>query len=129
MKAGWDARERARKEKEREREEREAGEKREEEERNQDLRGWSTRLKKQHEVCRYNQYRRINGLMLECIQTLMTKIKDRARRKAALSDRKSAAAQARMKNIANLAADERVPKKRRKAGGGEYNYLPPTEPA
>ena len=52
-------------------------------------------------------------------QTLMNKIKDRARRKAALSDRKSAAAQARMKSIANLAADERVPKKRRKAGGGE----------
>ena len=51
-------------------------------------------------------------------QTLMTKIKERARRKAALSDRKSAAAQARMKSIANLAADERVPKKRRKAGGG-----------
>ena len=50
----------------------------------------------------------------------MNKIKDRARRKAALSDRKSAAAQARMKSIANLAADERVPKKRRKVNGGEY---------
>lgn len=52
-------------------------------------------------------------------QTLMTKIKERSRRKAALSDRKSAAAQARMKSIANLAADERVPKKRRKVGGGK----------
>ena len=51
-------------------------------------------------------------------QTIMNKIKDRARRKAALSDRKSAAAQARMKSIANLAADERVPKKRRKVNGG-----------
>lgn len=50
----------------------------------------------------------------------MNKIKDRARRKAALSDRKSAAAQARMKSIAHLAADERVPKKRRKVGGGEF---------
>jgi hypothetical protein len=52
-------------------------------------------------------------------QALMAKIKDRARRKAALTDRKSAAAQARMKNIASLAADDRVPKaKKRKGGGG-----------
>ena len=57
------------------------------------------------------------------MQNLMNKIKDRARRKAALTDRKSAAAQARMKNIANLAADERVPKKRRKAGGGMFDVL------
>jgi actin-related protein 5 len=48
----------------------------------------------------------------------MERIKERNRRKAALSDRKSAAAQARMKNIASLAADERVGKKRRKGGGG-----------
>lgn len=53
-------------------------------------------------------------------QGLMNRIKDRARRKAALSDRKSALAQARMKNIATLAADDRVPKKKRKAGGGEH---------
>lgn len=50
----------------------------------------------------------------------MERIKERNRRKAALSDRKSAAAQARMKNIASLAADERVGKKRRKGGGGAY---------
>lgn len=49
----------------------------------------------------------------------MAKIKDRTRRRAALNDRKSAAAQARMKNIASLAADDRVPKaKKRKGGGG-----------
>lgn len=49
----------------------------------------------------------------------MAKIRDRARRKAALTDRKSAAAQARMKNIATLAADDRVSKaKKRKGGGG-----------
>lgn len=52
----------------------------------------------------------------------MNKIKERNRRKAALMDRKSAAAQARMKSIANLAADDRVPKKRRKNGGGTLNY-------
>lgn len=50
----------------------------------------------------------------------MTRIKERNRRKAALNDRKSAASQARMKSIANLAADDRVPKKRRKAGGGTF---------
>lgn len=100
MKAGYDARERSRKEKEREREEREAEERREEEERDRDLEGWSDRLRKEHEA-------------------IMNKIKERGRRKAALSDRKSAAAQARMKSIANLAADERVPKRKRKVGGGE----------
>lgn len=100
MKAGYDARERSRKEKEREREEREAEERREEEERDRDLEGWSGKLRKEHEV-------------------IMNKIKERGRRRAALSDRKSAAAQARMKSIANLAADERVPKRKRKVGGGE----------
>ena len=53
----------------------------------------------------------------------MNRIKDRIRRKAALSDRKSSAAQARMKNIASLASDDKVPKKRRKAGGGRF-FLP-----
>ncbi|GJE94232.1 actin-like protein Arp5 [Phanerochaete sordida] len=100
MKAGYEARERARKEKEREREEREAEGRREEEEREQDLEGWATRLRKEHE-------------------TIMNKIKERGRRRAALSDRKSAAAQARMKNIANLAADERVPKRKRKTGSDD----------
>lgn len=98
MKAGYDARERAKREKEREREEREAEERREEEERDRDLSAWASKLKKEQEA-------------------IMNKIKERNRRKAALTDRKSAAAQARMKSIANLAADDRVPKKRRKNGG------------
>lgn len=50
MKAGYDARERARKEKEREREEREAEERREEEERDRDLTGWASKMRKEHEV-------------------------------------------------------------------------------
>jgi len=54
----------------------------------------------------------------------MSRIKERNRRRVALSDRKSAASQARMKNIATLAADERVPKKRRKNGGGEFPRFP-----
>ncbi|CCM01422.1 uncharacterized protein FIBRA_03473 [Fibroporia radiculosa] len=98
MKAGYDARERAKREKEREREEREAEERREEEERDRDLTGWAGKLRKEQEA-------------------IMNKIKERNRRRAALTDRKSAAAQARMKSIANLAADDRVPKKRRKATG------------
>ncbi len=100
MKAGFDARERTKREKEREREERVAEEKREGEERDRDLTGWAAKLRREQE-------------------SLMTRIKERNRRRAALTDRKSAASQARMKSIANLAADDRVPKKRRKAGGGE----------
>ncbi len=50
MKAGYEARERARKEKEREREEREAEERREVEERDRDLVGWANKLKQEHEV-------------------------------------------------------------------------------
>ncbi|TFY57542.1 hypothetical protein EVJ58_g6958 [Rhodofomes roseus] len=98
MKAGYEARERAKKEKEREREEKLAEERREQEEREGDLVGWSSKLRKEQE-------------------TIMNKIKERNRRKLALTDRKSAASQARMKSIANLAADDRVPKKRRKTGG------------
>ncbi|PPQ97040.1 hypothetical protein CVT26_001298 [Gymnopilus dilepis] len=100
LKAGWEARTRARKEKEREREEKEREEKKEEEEREMDLGGWSRRMRQEQEA-------------------LMTKIKDRARRKAALGDRKSAAAQARMKSIASLAGDDRVPKAKKRKGGGE----------
>ena len=99
MKAGYEARERAKREKEREREERAAEEKREEEERDRDLSGWAAKMRREQE-------------------TIMNRIKERNRRRAALTDRKSAASQARMKSIANLAADDRVPKKRRKAGGG-----------
>lgn len=97
MKAGFDARARARREKEKEREEKEAEGRREEEERENNFDDWAARLRREQEA-------------------IMSKIKERGRRKAALSDRKSAAAQARMKNIASLAADERVSKKKRKAG-------------
>ncbi|KAF8168439.1 chromatin remodeling complex subunit [Crassisporium funariophilum] len=100
MRAGFEARARARREKEREREEKEREERREEDEREMDLGGWSRKLRQEQEA-------------------LMGKIKDRSRRKAALNDRKSAAAQARMKNIASLAADDRVPKAKKRKGGGE----------
>lgn len=119
MKAGFDARERARKEKERERGEREAEEKREEDEREQNLEGWAGRLRREHAVSSaLYWYIRLARMLNARSQAIMTKIKDRNRRKAALTDRKSAASQARMKNIAHLAADERMPKKRRKGNGG-----------
>ncbi|KAJ3510443.1 hypothetical protein NLJ89_g4666 [Agrocybe chaxingu] len=104
LKAGFEARARARREKEREREEKEREEKREEEEREADLGGWSRKLRSEQEA-------------------LMAKIKERSRRRAALNDRKSAAAQARMKNIASLAADDRVgPKAKKRKGGGEDTF-------
>ncbi|KAF5361609.1 hypothetical protein D9758_007352 [Tetrapyrgos nigripes] len=112
LKAGYDARVRAKREKalkeererverEREREEREREEKEEEEEREENFGGWKRRLRGEQEA-------------------LISRIKARSRRRAALNtgDRKSAAAQARMKNIANLAGDERVnPKSRNKYSG------------
>ncbi|KNZ80015.1 Actin-like protein arp5 [Termitomyces sp. J132] len=96
MKAGFEARVRAKREKEREKAEKEE-ERKEEEERDMDLEGWSRKMRQEQE-------------------NLINKIKERARRKAALGDRKSAAAQARMKSIANLANDDRLPKKKRKGG-------------
>ncbi|KAJ3784869.1 chromatin remodeling complex subunit [Lentinula aff. detonsa] len=101
LKAGYEARLRARKERElkaiKDREEKAEREKQKEieekldsEAREVDLEGWAKKLRGEQE-------------------TLMVRIKDRAKRRAAMNDRKSAAKQERMKNIANLAAgDERV---------------------
>lgn len=50
MKAGFEARVRARKEKEREKEEREAEERRDTEDRERDLGAWADKLRKEHEV-------------------------------------------------------------------------------
>jgi actin-related protein 5 len=99
LKAGFEARARARREKEKALEERAAEERKEDEERAADPSAWVRRVRAEH-------------------ASVMDRIKERNRRKAALGDRKSAASQARMKSIASLAADERVGKKRRKGGGG-----------
>ena len=50
MKAGFEARMRARREKEREAEEREAEERREREDRERDLSGWVDRMRREHTV-------------------------------------------------------------------------------
>ncbi|KIJ45076.1 hypothetical protein M422DRAFT_251274 [Sphaerobolus stellatus SS14] len=102
LKAGWEARQKIRREKERERAEKEDQARRELEERERDFDGWTSRLKGEHEA-------------------MMDKLKERKRRRAALSDRKSATAQARMKTIASLASETPTTKKRRK-GNGEDNF-------
>ncbi|KAF8588490.1 actin-like ATPase domain-containing protein [Ramaria rubella] len=102
MKAGFEARMRARREKEREKAQREDEARREHEERERDLHGWAARIRAEHEAA-------------------MGKLRDRKRRKAALSDRKSATAQARMKTIASLASEFPTGKKRRK-GNGEDTF-------
>lgn len=51
----------------------------------------------------------------------MERIKDRNKRRAALGDRKSAAAQNRMKNIASLADDQPAAKKRKKTANGRHD--------
>ncbi|WWC58082.1 uncharacterized protein I303_100617 [Kwoniella dejecticola CBS 10117] len=97
MKAGWEARVRAREEKKKERARVEEEKRLEEEERTTNLSGWSLRLKEEQEA-------------------VIARIQERKKRKAQLGDRKSAAAQNRMKNIASLAAEEKssTSKKRKK---------------
>lgn len=51
LKAGFEARLRARREKEKEREERAAEERRDNEDRERDPEGWASKLRKEHEVC------------------------------------------------------------------------------
>lgn len=51
---------------------------------------------------------------------MILRITERKRKKSALGDRKSAAAQSRMKNIADLAADGPAPKKKRKGNDGGF---------
>jgi len=121
MKAGYDARVRAREEKAREREEKEQAEREEERERQHDLEAWSQKTRREQEVCRQRDNITFCTLTNNLSQRLMLKINDRVKNKAALSDRKSAAAQARMKNIASLASEDKAVKKKRKAGPGKLN--------
>lgn len=49
-------------------------------------------------------------------------MKERKKHKAQLGDRKSLAAQQRMKTITNMASDEPVTKKKRKKGEGDDTF-------
>lgn len=63
--------------------------------------GWAAKLREEHEAT-------------------IQRLTERKRKKSALGDRKSAAAQSRMKNIADLAAEGGAgPKKKRKGNDGE----------
>ncbi|KAG8730833.1 Nuclear actin-protein involved in chromatin remodeling, partial [Ceratobasidium sp. 428] len=100
LKAGYEARIRARKEKEAARKEKEEEERRELEERTLDPAGWAAKLREDHEL-------------------LVEKLKVREKRKAALADRKSTVNMNRMKNIASLASEEPTTKKRKKGGNSD----------
>jgi actin-related protein 5 len=58
----------------------------------------------------------LGGGSLLTVQDVILRIQERKKRKAQLGDRKSAAAQSRMKTIATLAAEETVGTKKRKKG-------------
>ncbi|MBW0482107.1 hypothetical protein O181_021822 [Austropuccinia psidii MF-1] len=87
MKAGHDARERAKAEREAEKIRQAEKERKDEEDRMANPEQWLTKLRAQRE-------------------NLILKIKERKKRKSQLSDRKSHAAQQRMKTIASLASDQ-----------------------
>lgn len=94
-KAGYDARMKLRAEKQAEKE-RLAEEKRlDDEARERDPAGWAANLRVEHEKT-------------------IERLKERKKMRAMLSDRKSAAAQSRMKSISNLANDSPAPKRRKK---------------
>ncbi|GAA5840624.1 hypothetical protein JCM9279_007385 [Rhodotorula babjevae] len=97
MKAGYDARIRLKAEKEEERRRAEEEQRADDELRTGDFEGWLNKLRTEH-------------------RDILDKIKERKKRKEQLSDRKSLAAQNRMKSIAGLAADEKLGKKRKRGG-------------
>jgi actin-related protein 5 len=106
MRAGYEARLRAKAEKEEERKLREAELKRDDDERINNPRAWASKIRHEYE------------------QTIQ-RIKDRKRKKAMLNDRKSLAAQQRMKNITSLASDTPTGSsgsKRRKRGNDEDTF-------
>ncbi|KAG8952028.1 Nuclear actin-protein involved in chromatin remodeling [Tulasnella sp. 424] len=75
----------------------------EEQERENDFEAWSAKLRSDHE-------------------RLAAKMREREKKKAELSDRKSAANQARMRNIATLTTDQLPARKRRKRGDDDDDF-------
>ncbi|PWN37790.1 actin-like ATPase domain-containing protein [Meira miltonrushii] len=105
LRAGYEARIRAKAEKDEEKRILEAKLKKEDDERINDPRGWAAKKRREYE---------------DTIQ----RIKDRKRRKEMLNDRKSLAAQQRMKNITSLASDAPAgsSSRRRKRGNEEDTF-------
>lgn len=129
MKAGYDARIRLKAEKEEERRRAEEEQRADDELRTGDFEGWLNKLRTEHRV-RPALPLPLLPLPLSLappdadapsrarVQDILDKIKERKKRKEQLSDRKSLAAQNRMKSIAGLAADEKLGKKRKRGGEG-----------
>lgn len=102
MKAGYDARIRAKAERDEERIREAERVRRDAEFRASDRQGWLQSIRNEH-------------------NRLIERIRERKKLKEQLGDRKSLAAQNRMKNIANLANDDK-PQKKRKRGQGEDDF-------
>ncbi|CAO1613670.1 unnamed protein product [Sympodiomycopsis kandeliae] len=102
LKAGYDARMRAKAEKAEERRLEEEKRLQDEQERTMNLAGWTQSRREEYEE-------------------IIERIKERKRRRELLSDRKSLAAQQRMKNITSLASDSPSGSrnKRKRGGGGD----------
>ncbi|KAJ9095021.1 hypothetical protein QFC21_005814 [Naganishia friedmannii] len=98
LKANFDSRIKAKAEKQAEKERLGEIERKDDEARDADFQGWADKLKLDHAAT-------------------MTRMRERKKRKALLTNRKSAAAQGRMKQISELAADTPVGGRKRRRGG------------
>ncbi|KAG8880507.1 Nuclear actin-protein involved in chromatin remodeling [Tulasnella sp. 331] len=103
MKSLYDGRVRQREERAKEKAEAEQEARLEALERESNFEGWSSRWRQEHE-------------------RVMLKMREREKRKAELADRKSAASQNRLRNIATLAADQPMVRKRRRKGDDDDGF-------
>lgn len=103
MKAGYEARKRAKAEKAEEERLKQEELRRDEEERINDPRTWAEKKRRLYEES-------------------ISRIREKKRLKAMLSDRKSLAAQQRMKNITSLASDQPTGSRKRRKGGDEDTF-------
>ncbi|KAJ9115507.1 hypothetical protein QFC22_005265 [Naganishia vaughanmartiniae] len=104
LKASYDSRIKAKAEKQAEKERLGEIERKDGEARDTDFQGWADKLKLDHAAT-------------------MTRMRERKKRKALLTNRKSAAAQGRMKQISDLAADTPVKGRKRQRGGDGDMFL------
>jgi actin-related protein 5 len=121
MKAGYDARIRAKVEREADRTAKVEASRLDDEERKTDPAGWLRGLRKQHEVSpssHFNFCSSSTDNWMITSQNAMNRIRDRKKKKEQLTDRKSLAAQQRMKSIATLASEVNVGKKRKRGVAG-----------
>ncbi|KAJ9096620.1 hypothetical protein QFC20_006382 [Naganishia adeliensis] len=103
MKASYETRVKLKAEKQAERERVAEKERKDDEAREADLHAWAEKLKQDHSAT-------------------MLRMRERKKRKALLTNRKSAAAQGRMKQISELAADSPVGRKRRRGGDADDGF-------